>query len=153
MASQTTSLPEAPGGDRQWDYRYCWLRDAALATSVAALLGQRDAAEGYLEFVQAVAGGAVPPGPLVTLAGGPVPPEHEVDGVCGWGDSQPVRVGNGAVDQLQYDALGLVLEAVSVYLQTGGRLEDDTWHLVRAIADHAAAEPPRPSSGNLGATA
>lgn len=82
-----------------------------------------------------------------------MPPEHEVDGVCGWGDSQPVRVGNGAVDQLQYDALGLVLEAVSVYLQTGGRLEDDTWHLVRAIADHAAAEPPRPSSGNLGATA
>jgi len=147
VASPTTSLPEAPGGDRQWDYRYCWLRDAGLAASVAALLGQREAAKGYLRFVRAVAGGAVPRTPLVTLRGGPVPPERELDGVSGWAGSRPVRVGNGAAGQIQYDALGLVLEAVSVYLQTGGGLEEDTWRLVRAIADEVATEPARPSSG------
>ncbi len=147
VASPATSLPEAPGGDRQWDYRYCWLRDAGLAASVAALLGDRDAADGYLAFVRGLAGDAAPRAPLVTIRGGPVPPEQEVEGVAGWGGARPVRVGNGAATQLQYDALGLVVEAVSVFLQTGGRLDEETWRLVRTIADEVAAEPARPSSG------
>ncbi len=147
VASPTTSLPEVPGGDRQWDYRYCWLRDAGLAASVASLLGERHAAKGYLSFVRAVAGDAVPLPPLVTIRGAQVPAEHELEGVAGWAASRPVRVGNGAADQLQYDALGLVVEAVSVYVQTGGRLDEETWHLVRTIADQVAKEPARPSSG------
>ncbi len=148
VAAPTTSLPEAPGADRQFDYRYCWLRDAALATSVASLLGQRQAARRYLEFLGEVAGRDPQlRAPLVDVRGGPVPEERTVEGVQGWAQSRPVRVGNGAGGQLQYDSWGLVVEAVSVYLQTGGSLDDTTWDLVRSLADKTAAEEPEPSGG------
>lgn len=147
IASPTTSLPEAPGGNRQFDYRFTWLRDAALAVSVAALLGDRAAAERYLGFVRGLAGDAVPERPMVTVRGGPVPDEREVQGVAGWAGSLPVRVGNAAAGQVQHDALGLVVEAVSVYLQTGGTLDDATWGMVRRIADHLAAVADQPTSG------
>ncbi|MDP9441987.1 MAG: glycoside hydrolase family 15 protein, partial [Actinomycetota bacterium] len=147
VAAVTTSLPEVPGGDRQWDYRYCWLRDAGLAVSVAALLGDGAAAGRYLEFVRSTAGHGVPEAPLVTIEGGRVPVERIVE-VEGWAGSRPVRVGNDAAGQVQHDALGLIVEAVSVYLQTGGSLDDDTWALVCRIADAAAGAPDdEPSSG------
>jgi len=148
VASPTTSLPEAPGADRQFDYRYCWLRDAALATSVASLLGQRHAARRYLEFLGRVADSDPDlRAPVVDVRGGPVPDERTVEGVEGWARSRPVRVGNGAAGQVQYDAWGLVVEAVSVHLQTGGSLDDTTWKLVRTLADRVAAEEPKPSAG------
>ena len=146
VASPTTSLPEVPGGDRQWDYRYCWLRDAGLAVSVAALLGERQAASGYLQFVKALLG-TLPLPPVVTVEGREVPEEKEVAGVAGWAGSRPVRVGNAAGGQLQFDVLGLVVEAVSVYLQTGGRLDDGTWELVQRIADHLVDAPEEESNG------
>lgn len=148
VAAATTSLPEAPGHDRQFDYRYSWLRDAALATSVASLLGHGDSACQHLAFVRSIAG---PDGrlddPVVTVDGGRVPDEREVAGVAGWEGSLPVRVGNGAAGQVQYDAWGIVTEAVSVHLQTGGRLDDDTWNLVRALADRVTSEAVAPSHG------
>ncbi|MFN2507118.1 MAG: glycoside hydrolase family 15 protein [Acidimicrobiales bacterium] len=148
VASATTSLPEAPGADRQFDYRYCWLRDAALAASVASLLGQRNVARRYLAFLCQVVGDDPDLRvPVVDVRGGPVPDEHTVDGVEGWANSRPVRVGNGAAGQLQYDAWGLVVEAVSVHLQTGGSLDDNTWSLVRTLADRIAADDPEPSAG------
>ena len=148
VAAPTTSLPEAPGADRQFDYRYTWLRDASLAVSVAALLGRRDAAEAYLAFLRRLAPDGVPPAsPVTDVRGGPVPAEREVDGVAGWGGSQPVRVGNDAAGQVQHDALGLVLEGISVYLQTGGSLDADTWRLVEAVADQAAGADAGPTSG------
>lgn len=141
IASPTTSLPEAPGHDRQFDYRYSWLRDASLAVSVAALLGKGDAVEAYLGFIkQIVTGEQVPPGPMTDIRGDGVPEERDVPGVAGWAGSQPIRVGNAAAGQVQYDALGLLIEAVSVNLQTGGTLDDETWDLVRKVADHLAAE-------------
>ena len=139
VAAPTTSLPEAPGHDRQFDYRYSWLRDASLAVSVAALLGRRDIAEDYLGFVlRQTRDRRLPSGPMTDVRGEPVPPEREVDGVAGWGGSLPVRVGNAARDQRQYDALGLLVEAVSVHLQEGGRLTGEVWDLVRAVADELA---------------
>ena len=148
VASATTSLPEAPGGDRQFDYRYCWLRDAALATSVASLLGRRDVARRHLEFLCRVAGDDPDlRTPVVDVRGAPIPAERTVGGIEGWGGSRPVRVGNDAGGQLQYDAWGLVVEAVSVHLQTGGALDPATWSLVRTLADRVAAEEPEPSSG------
>ncbi|MEX2659518.1 MAG: glycoside hydrolase family 15 protein, partial [Acidimicrobiales bacterium] len=120
VAAPTTSLPEAPGADRQFDYRFTWLRDASLAVSVASLLGDGVAAERHLAFVHRMAGDSVvPEHPMSDIRGGPVPEEREVEGVAGWGDSLPVRVGNAAGDQIQVDALGLLLESISVYLQTG----------------------------------
>ena len=148
VAAATTSLPEAPGADRQFDYRYCWLRDAALATSVASLLGQRDIARRYLEFLGRVVGSDPQlRTPVVDVRGETVPDEETVDGVEGWGGSLPIRVGNGASGQLQYDAWGLVVEAISVHLQTGGSLDDATWSLVRTLADRIAADEPEASAG------
>ena len=148
VAAATTSLPEAPGADRQFDYRYCWLRDAALATAVASLLGQRDLARHHLEFLCSTAG----PDPrlripVLDVRGDPVPEERTVEGIEGWASSLPVRVGNGAAGQLQYDAWGLVVEAVSVHLQTGGSLDADTWKLVCTLADRIASDQPEPSGG------
>ena len=141
VASPTTSLPEAPGADRQFDYRYCWLRDASLAVSVASLLGRADVARRFLHFARAtVADDALATPPLVTVRGERVPDEREVDGVAGWAGSRPVRVGNDAGDQRQYDALGLFVEAVSVHLQTGGRLDGETWDVLCRIADAVADE-------------
>jgi hypothetical protein len=148
VASPTTSLPEAVGHDRQFDYRYCWIRDAALATSVAALLGDPAAAQRYLAFVAEVAlpdPDACPP--VVRTDGGRVPAEREVADVRGWADSAPVRVGNAAAEQVQYDAWGFVLEAVLVNLHAGGRLDASTWQLVRAVADRMADHEPEAESG------
>lgn len=136
VAAPTTSLPEVVGGDRQFDYRYSWLRDASLAVSVAALVGRRDLARRYLDFVLGQLEGGIPTAPVTDIRGGPVPAEREIPGVTGWGGSQPVRVGNAAADQVQYDALGLFVEAISVYLQLGAPLEARCWELVRGIADH-----------------
>ena len=85
VAAPTTSLPEAPGADRQFDYRYSWLRDASLGISVAALLGNRSAAEQYLRFVVGLSEGGNPPtSPVTDVRGQPVPAEREVEGVAGW---------------------------------------------------------------------
>jgi len=148
VAAPTTSLPEAPGADRQFDYRYSWVRDASLAISVASLVGRRDAAGRYLAFARGLAaGGGAPTTPCTDVRGEPVPAEREVGGVAGWAGSRPIRVGNAAAGQVQHDSLGLLAEAVSVYLQTGGRLDHDTWDLVRAIADQAAGAGDGPSNG------
>ncbi|GAC1533865.1 MAG: glycoside hydrolase family 15 protein [Marmoricola sp.] len=141
VASPTTSLPEAPGHDRQFDYRYTWLRDASLAVSVAALLGRSDMADAYLRFVVSQTHEhRLPSGPMTDIRGQDVPAERTVPGVAGWAGSQPIRVGNDAANQIQYDALGLLVEAVSVHVQTGGRLSHDVWELVRTIADDLAKD-------------
>ena len=143
VAAVTTSLPEAVGHDRQFDYRYTWLRDASLSTAVAALLGQRADAERYLSFVHAAwRGEDLLNRPLLDVRGRAVPAEREVQGVSGWGSSVPVRMGNDAAGQRQYDSLGLLLEAVSVYLQVGGTLDRPTWRLVRDLADQVATDDP-----------
>ena len=148
VAAPTTSLPEAPGADRQFDYRYSWLRDASLGISVAALLGNPSGAERYLRFVVGLNdGGDAPTSPVTDVRGRPVPDEREVQGVSGWAGSRPIRVGNDAGAQVQHDALGLLLEGISVHLQTGASLDDDTWRLVRAAADQAASATPAPTSG------
>ncbi|MGI8535686.1 MAG: glycoside hydrolase family 15 protein [Mycobacteriales bacterium] len=139
LASATTSLPEAVPGDRCFDYRYCWLRDAALSVSVAALLGAHDSARDFLTFAQRQLGDdPLSAPPVATLRGETVPEERTVPGVRGWGDAGPVRTGNGARGQVQHDALGLFVEAVSVHVQTGGVLEPAVWTSVRRIADGLA---------------
>lgn len=148
VAAPTTSLPEAPGADRQFDYRYTWLRDASLGISVAGLLGIRSAADRYLGFVRELSsGGEAPAAPATDVRGQEVPDEREVAGVAGWAGSQPVRVGNDAGGQVQHDALGLLLEGISVHLQTGGRLDGATWRLVQAAAERAMTVGPGPTSG------
>jgi hypothetical protein len=143
VASPTTSLPEEPGGQAQYDYRYTWLRDASLAAAVAALLGLFDEAGRYLQLVNRTwAGGDPVDTPVLDVRGEAIPAERVVPGVSGWAGSRPVRVGNRAGDQRQYDGAGLLAEAVSVHVQVGGRLDPDTWRLIRRLADRIAADDP-----------
>ncbi|MBW3648899.1 MAG: hypothetical protein KY440_14225, partial [Actinobacteria bacterium] len=143
VAAPMTSLPEAAGYDRQFDYRYTWLRDASLSTAVAALLGKGEDARRYLAFVHRGWGDEdLLTQPMRTVRGGPVPDERDIDGVAGWAGSRPIRVGNGASGQRQYDSLGLFAEAVSVYVQVGGELDDRTWALVRRLADQVSDDDP-----------
>ena len=121
VASPTTSLPEAPGYDRNFDYRYSWLRDASAGVAVAALLGWPEAADDYLDFVVTQTDSrSLPSGPMTSIRGKTVGAEREVPDVAGWGGSLPVLVGNGASQQVQYDAVGLLVEAVHVYIRSGG---------------------------------
>jgi Glycosyl hydrolases family 15 len=146
VAAPTTSLPEAPGHDRQFDYRFSWLRDGSLVASVATLVGRPDIAARHLDFVAGL-GDALFASPLVSVDSGPVPFEREVPGVRGWRDSRPVRVGNAATTQVQYDALGFVVAAIADHLGNGGREHRRLWELVRGIADQVVDRPERMTNG------
>jgi hypothetical protein len=147
LASPTTSVPEAPGAGRQWDYRYCWLRDGSLAAAVAASVGQLELAEGYLDFVERVGADEILSAPVFTVDGGAVPDEREIAGVEGWARSRPVRVGNAAAAQTQYDALGFLVEAISIVVAKGGQLSDTLWDVVRVVADRVATGDDEPTAG------
>jgi hypothetical protein len=138
IASPTTSLPEVVGGNRQFDYRYSWLRDSSVAITSASLVGNHELAERYVRFLTALGPEAILEAPVRTVDGGAVPPEVTVDAVEGWSGSQPVRVGNDAAGQLQYDALGFVLDAVSTLRATRGPLRRDLRAIARRLADRAA---------------
>jgi len=148
VAAPTTSLPEAPGGGRQFDYRYTWLRDSALAVSTATMLGHLGAAGHYLDFVaELLDRTGTHLTPLTRADGGPVPPEREIVGVAGWASSRPVRIGNAATEQRQLDSVASVIEAVSIYVFGGGRLTRRRRALVEQLAALLADTPPGPSSG------
>lgn len=139
VAALTTSLPEAVGADRQYDYRYSWVRDSSLAMSTAALLGRTALAGQHLAALEAACAGGVPDHPVGAVRAEDVPDEREVPGIVGWEGSLPVRMGNGAKSQLQYDVLGMALEAVWVLSQQGLPI-DGLWPVVGAIADRLADE-------------
>ena len=147
VASPTTSVPDAPGADRQFDYRYSWLRDSSLAVAVAAELGAGGLGEAYLGFLERLGPDGILSSPMTTARGDEVPDEREVDGVVGRDGARPVRVGNAAKEQLQYDAIGTVLDGVLVHAQTGGRVDRSLWTIVSSLADRVCAPPDRPSSG------
>ena len=148
VAAATTSLPEAPGHDRQYDYRYAWLRDAAYAVATAALLGRNQASRNYLAFVGALMdryGDHLPP--LTTTAGAPVPEERDIAGIAGWANTQPVRVGNAAASQRQLDSPATVLDAIRTHLACGNPMTATTWRIVDRLATMLADAPFEPTSG------
>ena len=148
VAAPTTSLPEAVGGSRQFDYRYTWLRDSAYACATAALLGRTRASAEYLGFVGRLLDehdGDLPP--LLSSRGDDIPAERVVDGVGGWAGSQPVRTGNSANAQQQLDSIGTVVEAVSVHVQCGGKLTPPIWGVLDRMATVLAETPVRRSNG------
>ena len=120
VAAPTTSLPEDFGGERNWDYRYCWLRDAAL--TIEALLAARRSDEARLWrdwLLRAVAGDPEDLQIMYTVDGGRFMPEMELDHLPGYAESRPVRIGNGAARQRQGDVLGEVLQALDAGPRSG----------------------------------
>ncbi|MER7015787.1 trehalose-phosphatase [Saccharopolyspora sp. NPDC000359] len=137
MAAATTSLPEEIGGVRNWDYRYCWLRDGAMTAQALVTLGSTGEAEAFLDWLHRVLEALPGPErlhPLYTLQGTGLGPEAVIDSLPGYAGSRPVRVGNLADQQVQLDVFGPVVELVAHLAQATGRIRDVDWELVTAMA-------------------
>ncbi len=136
-AAPTTSLPEHLGGIRNWDYRYCWLRDAALSAAALVRLGSHTEAMDYLDWVFGVLerGDGEPErlNPLYALDGGKLPPEADITELAGYGGSRPVRVGNAADNQVQLDVFGPIVDLVHLLGERGAPLSTQHWRLVEAM--------------------
>jgi len=118
VAAPTTSLPESLGGTRNWDYRFTWVRDAAFTVYALMRLGFSEEAAAFMDWLEARCT-EVPAGQglqiLYCLDGSPVPAEVSLDHLRGYRDSRPVRIGNGAADQLQLDIYGELMDSVYLY--------------------------------------
>src|SRR5580658_5903678 len=137
VAAGTTSLPEKLGGPRNWDYRYCWLRDATFTLYALIGAGFLDEAKAWHEWLLRAAAGA--PDDLQTIygvAGERRLGEYEISWLPGYENASPVRVGNGAVKQLQLDIYGEVLDAFYVARCAGLSTSEATWALERALIAH-----------------
>ena len=148
VAAPTTSLPEDFGGERNWDYRYCWLRDAAL--TIEALLAAKRSDEARLWrdwLLRAVAGDPEDLQIMYTVDGGRFMPEMELTHLPGYAESRPVRIGNGAAGQRQGDVLGEVLQALDLAREAGLEESNDTWSLQRTLVNELARSWTRPDHG------
>jgi GH15 family glucan-1,4-alpha-glucosidase len=145
-AAATTSLPETPGGERNWDYRYTWIRDSTFALWGLYTLGFEWEANDYLYFIAEVAERYDELPIMTSLDGGPVPTEQILDHLTGYEDAQPVRIGNGAYGQKQHDVWGAVLDSVYLHTKSSDHLDERIWPiLVRQVEAALAAwrEPDR----------
>jgi GH15 family glucan-1,4-alpha-glucosidase len=139
VAAPTTSLPEDFGGERNWDYRYCWLRDAALTLSSLITAGATEEARFWRDWLlRAVAGDPADLQIMYTVDGSRRLPELTLDELPGYADSRPVRIGNAAVDQKQTDVLGEVMIALDEARESPLGMGDTSWALQRVLVDHLA---------------
>ncbi len=147
LAAPTTSLPEEIGGVRNWDYRYVWHRDAALLLLALFRLGHAEEGRRYLEFLLGICAEAADGlAPLVGLRGGTTV-ERELAHLDGYAGSRPVRVGNEAAEQVQFDTYGHVLDAALAYQELTGALDGDQWRLLRHHVDGMAVRWREPDHG------
>lgn len=136
VRAATTSLPEHLGGVRNWDYRYCWLRDGALTSTALARLSSHGEGRAYLDWVLQILETRNDPerlAPLYNVTGRHLPPEAEINDLPGYGGSRPVRIGNAADGQVQLDVFGPVVDLVHVLLEQGEALSAEHWRLVEAM--------------------
>jgi GH15 family glucan-1,4-alpha-glucosidase len=148
VAAPTTSLPERIGGDRNWDYRYAWPRDASIGVAAFLAAGKPQEARSFLAWLLHASRLSRPRLPvLFTLDGRPGPPEAVLHGWPGYADSRPVRVGNGAAHQHQLDGYGWVVDAAWLLTDAGHRLYRETWRAVAGFADQVAATWTEPDAG------
>ncbi|MCU1395063.1 MAG: glycoside hydrolase 15-related protein [Ilumatobacteraceae bacterium] len=137
IAAPTTSLPEIVGGSANWDYRYCWVRDATLTLAALSAVGHHEVADGFRTFLMRSAAGHGEELQIMYGAYGQRRlPEVELD-LAGWRGSSPVRVGNGAAQQTQLDMYGHVLDAVHVWHRTEHDITDDEWTFLSSLVDLA----------------
>jgi GH15 family glucan-1,4-alpha-glucosidase len=142
LAAPTTSLPEGIGGVRNWDYRFCWIRDAAMTALALVRLGSIGEAEAFLDWLHRVLDRTVQPErlhPLYSLEGVALAAEAVVDTLPGYAGSRPVRVGNAAQGQVQLDVFGPVAELIQALSQRAGRVSTDDLALLEACVEAVAA--------------
>jgi len=148
VAAATTSLPEQFGGSRNWDYRFVWLRDAALTLEALIAHGFLDEAHDWRRWLlRAVAGEPSEVQIMYGIAGERDLMEREMPSLPGYHGAVPVRIGNGAVDQYQGDVVGEVLVALEAARIAGLAEGDFSWPLQRALIEHVVASLDRPDNG------
>jgi GH15 family glucan-1,4-alpha-glucosidase len=139
VAAPTTSLPEDPGGERNWDYRYCWLRDAALTIGALIRSGHVDEAQLWRAWLlRAIAGDPDDLQIMYAVDGSRRLTEEALPHLPGYAGSTPVRIGNGAALQRQLDVLGEVMVALEQTRQATGHADKDAWAVQRALVEHLA---------------
>jgi len=148
VAAGTTSLPEKIGGTRNWDYRYCWLRDATLTLYALMEGGLLDEARAWRRWlIRAVAGDPDQVQIMYGVAGERRLDEYEVPWLKGYEGSLPVRIGNAAAGQLQLDVYGEVLDALFVGRQSGLSADSSSWDLECALVTHLGKIWQQPDDG------
>jgi alpha,alpha-trehalase len=138
-AAPTTSLPEEIGGVRNWDYRFCWVRDASMTARAFATLGQPQDGLDFLRFIERAAAQHNDPARIQVmygLRGETRLTEFELGHLDGYRGSRPVRIGNGAALQRQLDAYGELLDAAWALTRGGSSLPARQWEWLRGVADH-----------------
>jgi GH15 family glucan-1,4-alpha-glucosidase len=148
IAAPTTSLPEEAGGERNWDYRFCWLRDSIFTVHALGNLGLQAEAAGMRRFIQRTASGnAHELQVLYAVDGKRRMPEIELKTLDGWRGSRPVRIGNGAAEQFQADMYGLVMELSWRWSERGEQPDENYWRFLTAIVEVAIARRHLPDRG------
>ena len=148
IAAPTTSLPEAIGGERNWDYRYTWIRDATLTLISLSILGFIDEAEAFKHWLERTGAGRSHDLQIMYgICGERSLPERELEHLAGHRGSRPVRIGNGAVGQFQLDCYGQVLEAAWLFVKAGGELTHENWAFLTAVADLVCDRWTEPDQG------
>jgi len=147
VAAPTSSLPEVVGGERNWDYRYAWIRDAAFAVYALNRIGCREEAAGFLGWaLDAVERGGLPR-ELYDLDGSWSPRERLDSELEGYRGSRPVRWGNGAAEQLQHDVYGEILDCAYQWAARHGEIDEALWQRMRRLIEAAAHEWRNPDHG------
>jgi GH15 family glucan-1,4-alpha-glucosidase len=147
-AAPTTSLPESPGGSRNWDYRLSWVRDSTFVTRSLAELGAVAEAQGFRRFIQRSAAGSAEALQIVYGIGGTRRlTELTLDHLEGWGGAQPVRIGNAAAVQIQNDVYGELLDLSWQWHRRGHSPDDDYWRFLLQLVDRAGEMWAEPDQG------
>ncbi|MFC6081930.1 glycoside hydrolase family 15 protein [Sphaerisporangium aureirubrum] len=152
VAAPTTSLPERIGGERNWDYRYVWIRDAAFCVYALLRLGFTEEAESFMGFLSehVTLSDDSPTGPLqimYRIDGGREIPERELGHLEGYQGSAPVRVGNAAADQLQLDIYGALIDSIYLYDKWAQPISSDRWDELCLLVDWVCANWDQPDEG------
>ncbi len=148
VAAPTTSLPETPGGERNWDYRYSWMRDSTFTLQALHWLNLDGAAEEFMQFVadlEPVADGGMQI--MYGIDGRRDLTESTRDDLSGYAGARPVRIGNGAFDQRQNDVYGSVLDCILLHTQRSQRLSRRLWPIVESQAQCAMRVWREPDQG------
>jgi GH15 family glucan-1,4-alpha-glucosidase len=136
IAAPTTSLPEEIGGERNWDYRYTWIRDGTLTLISLFSLGIREEAEAFKFWMERTSAGRCEDLQIMYgITGERRLPELELTHLSGHRDSRPVRIGNGAATQRQLDCYGQLVQSAYLFGKAGGRITPDNWNFLAEIAD------------------
>jgi GH15 family glucan-1,4-alpha-glucosidase len=148
IAAPTTSLPEDIGGERNWDYRYCWLRDSVLTLEALLASGYTEEALAFRDFLLRVGTGDPAMIQIMYGVGGERRlTEFELDGLPGYEGSRPVRVGNAASEQFQLDVYGEVAGVMFIGTEARGAIETRLWPRWRAIVEYVETIWRRPDDG------